>query len=120
MLGEAARPAPTTIASRSRGEVRRASSSSTSASTAPARATARRALAVPRAQTAPTDVAVSKARIVCQLVDPDRPVRLVDVLERNPRARAGASAAPCSGHSTKATVPSKYGSRSPHSSESSP
>ena len=71
-----------------------------------ARARARR-----QPQTAPKDVAVSKAKIVFTR-DPNAAVRFVDVDKRNRDTWAGPVPA-CSGHSTKATVPSKYGSRSP-------
>src|SRR4051794_20986493 len=73
-------PRPTTIPSGAPG---RTPSSSTAASRSPARA-ARPRRSGATAQTAPKDVAVSKAKIT---VDPHAPVRLVDMAEGNDGAR---------------------------------
>ena len=81
MLVKLPGPRPTTIRPICAGS---AISSSIAASRSPA--FARRARPTSVAQTAPKDVAVSKARVVF-IRDPDAAVRLVDVLEGNDRAR---------------------------------
>src|SRR5581483_2930500 len=81
MLVKLPGPRPATIASISRGS---STSSSTAASRSPARE-ARACLPSDVAQTAPNDVAVSKAKIT---VDPHASMRFVDVPEGNRRPRA--------------------------------
>src|SRR5690242_1560860 len=82
MLVKLPGPRPTTIPSIARGS---STSSSTAARRSPARAARPRRPGV-TAQTAPNDVAVSKAKIT---VDPHGAVRLVDVTERNHGACLG-------------------------------
>ena len=50
-------------------------------------------------------------------LDRDSPAPLVDVLEPDGRAHRGSPPPAASGHSTKTTASSKYGSRSPHSAD---
>src|SRR5215211_209909 len=84
MLVKLPGPRPTTIASISAGS---STTSSTAASRSPARV--RRADPPPEsAQTAPKDVAVSKAKVVVT-VDRHPPVGLVDVLQGHARANGG-------------------------------
>src|SRR6185312_12906281 len=80
MLVKLPGPRPTTMPSMPAGSPTRRS---TAARTSPARSARSRA-PVDTPQTAPNDVAVSKAKIT---VDPHAPVRLVDVPESNDGAR---------------------------------
>src|SRR2546423_61146 len=83
MLVKLPGPRPTTIRSIWAGS---STSSSTARRRSPARGVCARRSGV-RAQTAPKEVEVSKAKIVVVTVDPHPPVRLVDVNEPNGRAR---------------------------------